>query len=215
MTLDDRSRPLVEAIGAALVLAGCAAYEAREAHERRLTIAPDPVPCADGTPGSCLRVTDAEGNSWITHLDEIEGFTYEPGFTYELLVEEASEVAQIEAATPPRLRLIQVVSKEASGEAPTALNADLGRTRWRLDRVAPSGHAAADWAAKRDHRPVRRLGRASDRVRRVQQLLGGADGRGRPDDGGAAGGDPQGLPLAHGHGARAGVLATARGDDRV
>jgi heat shock protein HslJ len=147
MTLDDRSHPLVGAMAAALVLAGCAAYEAREAHERRLTIAPDPVPCADGTPGSCLRVTDAEGDSWITHLDEIEGFTYEPGFTYELLVEEASEVAQIEAATPPRLRLIRVVSKEASGEAPTALDADLGRTGWRLDRVAPSGRAAADWAA--------------------------------------------------------------------
>jgi heat shock protein HslJ len=138
-------RPVVAAALAGLVTA-CAAYQARETHERRLTVAPDPVPCADGTPGSCLRVTDADGDSWITHLDEIEGFTYEPGFTYELLVEEASEVAEIEAGTPPRLRLIQVVSKEASGATSTALDSELGRTGWRLETIMPSGHDAAAWA---------------------------------------------------------------------
>jgi heat shock protein HslJ len=138
---------VVRATLAAPLLAACTAYQAYETHERRLTIAPDPVPCADGTPGSCLRVTDAEGDSWITHQDEIEGFAYEPGFTYELLVEEASEVAQIEAATPPRLRLIRVLSKEESGESMQALNADLGRSRWVLSAVAPSGHPEADWAA--------------------------------------------------------------------
>jgi heat shock protein HslJ len=130
-------------LAAAALLAGCA----YQAHERRLTVAPDPVPCADGTPGSCLRVTDAEGDSWITHQDEIEGFAYDPGFTYELLVEEASEAAQIEAATPPRLRLIRVVSKEESGTAPVALREDLGRPRWLLSGIAPSGHPESAWAA--------------------------------------------------------------------
>jgi heat shock protein HslJ len=142
----SKLRPVVAAALAGLV-AACAAYQARETHERRLTVAPDPVPCADGTPGSCLRVTDPEGDSWITHLDEIEGFAYEPGFTYELLVEEASEVAEIEAGTPPRLRLIRIVSKEASGQAPTALDTELGRTGWRLETVTPSGHEPAQWAA--------------------------------------------------------------------
>lgn len=131
----------------AALLAACAYEAAHEAHQRTLTVAPDPVPCADGTPGSCLRITDAEGDSWITHLDEIEGFTFEPGFTYELLVEEASEVSQMEAATPPRLRLIRVVSKEQSGDAGQALNADLGRSRWVLAEVTPSGHTEAEWAA--------------------------------------------------------------------
>jgi len=132
---------------AAPLLAACTTYQAHETHERRLTIAPDPVPCADGTPGSCLRITDAEGDSWITHQDEIEGFAYEPGFTYELLVEEASEVAEIEAATPPRLRLVRVLSKEESGKPAQALNADLGRSRWVLSAIEPSGHPEADWAA--------------------------------------------------------------------
>jgi heat shock protein HslJ len=139
--------PVLQATLAALLLAACTAYRAYETHERRLTIAPDPVPCADGTPGSCLRVTDAEGDSWITHQDEIEGFAYEPGFTYELLVEEASEVEEIADATPPRLRLMRVLSKEGSGEAGRALDVDLGRSRWVLHTVLPSGHTPADWAA--------------------------------------------------------------------
>ena len=135
--------PLLPAgLAIAALLAACTDYQAHEAHERRLTIAPDPVPCADGTPGSCLRVTDADGDSWITHPEEIQGFTYEPGFAYELLVEEASQVAEMEAAAPPRLKLIRVVSKEQSGELGRALDDDLGGHRWVLTAVEPSGHGA-------------------------------------------------------------------------
>lgn len=135
-------RPAAQAMLAAALIAGCA----YEAHERRLTIAPEPVPCADGTAGSCLHATDRAGDTWITRLDQIDGFTYEPGFTYELLVEEASAAAEIEAVTPPRLKLIQVVSRQASGEAGAALGADLGRTRWVLSALEPSDRPAADWA---------------------------------------------------------------------
>ena len=136
-----------QAVLAAALLCACAYEAAEEAHQRRLTVAPDPVPCADGTPGSCLRVTDADGDSWITHQDEIEGFTYEPGFAYELLVEDPSEVAEIEAPAPPHLRLIRVLSKEASGEPSRTLDTDLGRSRWVLSAIEPSGHGAAEWAA--------------------------------------------------------------------
>jgi heat shock protein HslJ len=138
---------LPAAVAAAALLAACTAYRAYETHERRLTVASDPVPCADGTPGSCLRVTDAEGDTWITRPDEIEGFTYEPGFAYELLVEEPSQVAEMEAASSPRLKLIQVLSKQASGEPGRVLDADLGGSRWVLSAIEPSGHSASDWAA--------------------------------------------------------------------
>jgi len=137
-------QPAPCALLAAALVAGCAAYEA---HERRLTIAPEAVPCADGAPGSCLRVTDAMGDTWITGRDEIEGFTYQPGFTYELLVEEASQVTEMEAVRPPRLKLIEVVSRQASGDATWALNADLERTGWVLSAIGPSDRPAADWAA--------------------------------------------------------------------
>jgi heat shock protein HslJ len=130
-------------LAAGMLLVACAS----SSHEqRRLTIAPEPVPCADGTPGACLRVTDAAGDAWITHLDEIEGFTYEPGFAYELLVEAPSEVEQIESTTPPRLRLIRVLSKEESGALHQVLRDDLGRPRWVLSALTPSGHPEGDWA---------------------------------------------------------------------
>jgi heat shock protein HslJ len=139
-----RSRALKRsALALAMLLAACA----YQPHERRLTVAPDPVPCADGTPGACLRVTDVSGDAWITHVDEIEGFTYEPGFAYELLVEEASEVERVEAAAPPRLRLIRVLSKQESGAPRQALRDDLGRPRWVLSALTPSGQTAGDWAA--------------------------------------------------------------------
>jgi heat shock protein HslJ len=147
MNVSTLGHPALQVSLAAALLCACADYRAHEAHERRLTIAPDPVPCADGTPGTCLRVTDADGDSWITHQDEIEGFTYEPGFAYELLVEEPSEVADLAAPTPPRLRLIRVLSKEASGAPGRTLDAELGRSRWLLSAIEPSGHAAAEWAA--------------------------------------------------------------------
>jgi heat shock protein HslJ len=127
---------------AAVLIAACA----YETHQRQLTIAPDPVACADGA-GSCLLVTDPMGDSWTTNLDEIEGFTYQPGFTYELLVEEASQAAEIEAAAPPRLKLIRVLSRQASGATSEALSAELGGARWLLSAIEPSDRSAADWAA--------------------------------------------------------------------
>jgi heat shock protein HslJ len=134
---------LLAAAAAAALVASCASYQA---HQRRLTIAPDPLPCADGTPGACLRVSEASGDAWITHPDEIQGFTYEPGFTYELLVEEASAVAEMVSAAPPRLRLIRILSRQESGAPGQALRADLGRPRWVLSGLSPSGHPEADWA---------------------------------------------------------------------
>jgi heat shock protein HslJ len=147
MTYRELRRPVLQAALAAVWLAACASYEANEPHQRRLTIAPDPVPCGDGTPGSCLSVTDANGDQWITGQNEIEGFTYQPGFRYELLVEEASADTEMEDPTPPRLRLIEVVSREASGAAGPALDADLGGTHWVLSAIEPSDHPASAWAA--------------------------------------------------------------------
>lgn len=138
-------RSLAPAVVAAL-LAACTTYEDYQTHERHLTVAADPVPCADGTPGSCMEVTDADGDSWVTGQNEIAGFTYEPGFRYELLVEESSEHSEYEEQAPPQLRLLQVVSRQGAGEAGPALDADLGGKRWTLSAIEPSDHPASDWA---------------------------------------------------------------------
>jgi heat shock protein HslJ len=129
---------------AALILTSCAQYRPSE---ERMTVAADPVDCADGTPGACISVTDASGDLWITRPDEIAGFVYEPGFAYELLVERPSEVSEIESPEPVRPRLIRVLSKQAAGLSGEQLSESLERGEWRLASVAPSGHSEADWAA--------------------------------------------------------------------
>jgi heat shock protein HslJ len=132
------------AIAAALIVTGCAKYEPTR---QTLSVAPDPVDCADGTPGVCINVTDAAGDTWITRPAEIVGFTYEPGYTYELLVEEPSEVSEMEAPEPARPRLIRILSKQPAGAEEPASTGRLDQGTWLLARVGPSGHAESQWAA--------------------------------------------------------------------
>ncbi len=134
----------VSALAAGLILAGCASHEPSQ---RQLTVAPDPVDCADGTPGACVRVTDRSGDIWITRPNEIVGFTYEPGFAYELLVEEPSEVSEAESPTPLRLTLIRVLSKQAGGASEQKLTERLDQGEWLLASVSPSDQSEAAWAA--------------------------------------------------------------------
>lgn len=143
----NRIEPVTRTLGLAAVAASVLGACAYQSHDRVLTVAPEPVPCAAGTPGTCIRVTDAEGDVWITRPGEIEGFTYEPGYTYRLQVQEASEAAEIEDATPPRLKLIQVVGKEGSGEPEEAVAPRLGHGAWLLSAIEPSGQSAEAWAA--------------------------------------------------------------------
>jgi hypothetical protein len=150
------------AIAAALIVTGCAKYEPTR---QTLSVAPDPVDCADGTPGVCINVTDAAGDTWITRPAEIVGFTYEPGYTYELLVEEPSEVSEMEAPEPARPRLIRILSKQPAGaEEPASTGRlDQGTRLRRLQRL---------FGVARRHRPA-------DRGRRArldpQGLLAGDD----------------------------------------
>ena len=66
----------------------------------------------------CMRIRTAENQPWSLHYDRIEGFTYEPSFTYELLVEKR-EVSRPAADAPSfRYRLLRIVSKRKVEPAP-------------------------------------------------------------------------------------------------
>jgi heat shock protein HslJ len=134
------------ALAAGLILAGCAQDEPSQ---RQLTVAPDPVDCADGTPSACIRVTDDAGDIWITHAGEITGFTYEPGFAYQLLVEDPSELSEAESGDVVKPTLIRVLSKTASGTSAQTLSNRLDQGEWLLVTVSPSDYTAAQWAASR------------------------------------------------------------------
>ena len=118
-----------------LVLEGCSSPGPVE---RELIIAPAPVACAGDPPATCLSASEPSGNTWLMRFDEIEGFAYEPGFTYEVLVEEPP-LSQ-EQAVVPRLRLVRVVSKQPVSGA--AESGPLARGEWRLQSITPAGSGA-------------------------------------------------------------------------
>ena len=110
--------------------------------ERELIIAPAPVACAGDPPETCLSASEPSGDKWLMRFDEIEGFAYEPGFTYEVLVEEPP-LSQ-EQAVVPRLRLVRVVSKEPSAAAAAPGPLAQGRGACRASR-RPMRPQDADW----------------------------------------------------------------------
>ncbi len=75
------------------------------------------------------------------------GFTYEPGFKYELLVEDPSQVSEAESGDTLRPKLIRVVSRQAAGASEHKLTERLDQGEWQLASVSPSDHTDAQWAA--------------------------------------------------------------------
>jgi heat shock protein HslJ len=102
--------------------------------QRELIIAPAPVACAGDPAATCLNVSEPNGDTWLMRFDEIEGFAYEPGFTYEVLVEEPP--LEEEMAVVPRLRLVRVVSRQPAAGA--AESGPLARSEWHLQSIAGS-----------------------------------------------------------------------------
>jgi heat shock protein HslJ len=108
--------------------------------QRDLIIAPAPVACAGDPAATCLRVSEPSGDTWLMRFDEIEGFAYAPGFTWQVLVEEPP--LSEEQAVVPRLRLVRVVSRQPAASAAEA--GPLARA-WRLQSVTPAGSSTQAW----------------------------------------------------------------------
>ncbi|HEX5078807.1 MAG TPA: META domain-containing protein [Geminicoccaceae bacterium] len=122
---------LVLALG--LALQGCSSGAPVE---RELIVAPAPVACSGDPPGTCLRVSEPDGDTWLMRFDEIDGFAFEPGYTYEVVVEEPP--VNQEFAVVPRLRLVRVASRQPA-ELSSAADPLVG-SAWRLQSI--SGSAA-------------------------------------------------------------------------
>lgn len=54
--------------------------------EKTFIIASQTVDCTGVAPMKCLQVKEKESDSWRNFYNNIEGFTYEPGFEYVLKV---------------------------------------------------------------------------------------------------------------------------------
>ncbi|MET9214510.1 MULTISPECIES: DUF4377 domain-containing protein [unclassified Nocardia] len=79
-------------LGAALavVVLGCAspADDQPAPHDEtvRMLVAPEQVDCVGVAPMRCLQIRYAPDERWQLFYEGITGFTYEPGYAYELTV---------------------------------------------------------------------------------------------------------------------------------
>lgn len=107
----------------ALLLAACAATpETGEsaatagggaAVEKRLFVGPERVECVGVGPQMCYQVKETAEGEWEFFYSEIEGFDYEAGYQYELLVREEAVANPPADGSSLRWELLEVVSKEA------------------------------------------------------------------------------------------------------
>lgn len=95
-----------------------------------LVVAPATADCADAPDGQCLQVKTEPDADWALFAEEIEGFDYEPGYAYELLVEKISVADSSNNGSPARYSLVDVISKSTVNPENSAL--ELEGTSWTL-----------------------------------------------------------------------------------
>lgn len=79
--------------------------------EKTLFVAAERKPCTGVAPMECLQVREAPDRPWQFFYGEIEGFTHEPGYDYELRVREEKVAAPPADGSSLRWTLVKVVGK--------------------------------------------------------------------------------------------------------
>ena len=79
----------------------------------KLKIKENKVPCTGVAPTECFLVQEGKSKEWTYFYDNIQGFNYEPGFTYKLKVEKNKKSGNLPAdASAFEYKLKKVVSKK-------------------------------------------------------------------------------------------------------
>ena len=106
----ESAPPVVAKLPVAASAAASAAAPA--SNVKTLFVDAKKVACEGEGVTECLRVKDAPDASWTLFYRSIEGFTYEPGYLYELRVEVTSVGKPPADASSRRTKLVEVVSKK-------------------------------------------------------------------------------------------------------
>lgn len=130
-----------------LAILGACAQGDQGPTERLLVVGPVPLACPGSPPQTCLQVSESGGNRWTMAYDEVQGFAYQPGFSYEILVEEQSLTRQASSMTILHPTLVKVVSQQSVGVDDVPGVNGIGGGSWQLQNVEPSEHDAAVWSA--------------------------------------------------------------------
>lgn len=106
--------------GLLLGLAACATAQAPDApdapdagsgEERTIYVGPELVECTGVGPQMCMQIKESPEDDWQLFYDQIEGFDYEPGYDYELVVRVEDVENPPADASSLRYTLVEEVSK--------------------------------------------------------------------------------------------------------
>ena len=132
------TRAVIKLFAAAAMVGGCGGDDTSEAGQpgadadtKTMYVAHHLADCVGVAPMNCMLVRDNPEGEWKLFYDEIQGFDYEPGFDYELMIR-TEEIPNPPAdASSIRFILVEVVSKTPmSSEGGAA--AELVAGDWRL-----------------------------------------------------------------------------------
>lgn len=96
--------------------------------EITLFVGPERVDCVGVGPQQCLRVKFSADGEWELFYDTIEGFTFEPGNEYQLLVKQTAVENPPADGSALRYELLEVVTQRPVTPATVVLDG----TRWTL-----------------------------------------------------------------------------------
>lgn len=97
-----------------LVLAAACGVTGPDTDIVTLEVAPSRVPCQGIMPMECLVVRERPSDEWTYFYDDIEGFTFEPGYQYVLRVERREVPTPLADGSSVAYRLVRIVSREHS-----------------------------------------------------------------------------------------------------
>lgn len=83
---------------------------------KKLLIADHLSDCVGVSPQTCMLVKESAEDDWTYFYDQIEGFDYEPGYTYELIVTEIKVNNPAADASSVRYKLKELLSKVATDQ---------------------------------------------------------------------------------------------------
>ncbi len=89
---------------------------AAESEMKTVFVGPELVDCVGVSPQKCMQVKENPGDEYTMFYDQIEGFDYEEGYEYELLVQEEPVENPPADASSIRWVLVSMESKEPVGD---------------------------------------------------------------------------------------------------
>ena len=78
----------------------------------KMTIASERADCVGVGPQKCLLVKEKDDPNWTFLYNDIEGFTYEPGYEYEIEVRKEQRENPAQDQSSLRYILVKEISKE-------------------------------------------------------------------------------------------------------